>query len=160
MAPQPASASDAQSCVQQLVFNPASGGFLPVNNFGTEQAFLNCFGWQLFIAMNWPVNPGWPANPALAGEPDPNSSAFPRVLGGAGVGGFGRVEGAHGNQSRRGRAAHVDGHDVALGTASVGLPGNRRGIRQEMRDLSRDPWVGELYPCVRRCGLEVGALDH
>ncbi len=75
LAPQPASASDAQSCVQQLVFNPASGGFLPVNNFGTEQAFLNCFGWQLFIAMNWPVNPGWPANPALAGEPDPNSSA-------------------------------------------------------------------------------------
>ncbi|WP_240164176.1 hypothetical protein [Pseudomonas allii] len=65
LAPAPASAaSDAQSCVSQLVFDPTSGGFLPVNNFGTEQAFLNCFGWQLFIAMNWPVNPGWPATRA------------------------------------------------------------------------------------------------
>jgi hypothetical protein len=68
--------SDADACVQQqLVFNPASGGFLPVNNFNaTGQSFMNCFGWQLFIALNWPVNPGWPATPALAGEPDMQSS--------------------------------------------------------------------------------------
>jgi len=76
LAPAPAiAASDAQSCVSQLVFDPTSGGFLPVNNFGTEQDFLNCFGWQLFIAMNWPVNPGWPADPSLAGEPDTQSTA-------------------------------------------------------------------------------------
>ena len=75
LAPSPANAAtDAQSCVSQLVFDPTSGGFLPVNNFGTEQDFLNCFGWQLFIAMNWPVNPGWPANASLAGEPDTQSS--------------------------------------------------------------------------------------
>ncbi|NVZ86320.1 hypothetical protein HX836_31305 [Pseudomonas yamanorum] len=68
--------SDADACVQQqLVFNPASGGFLPVNNFNaTGQSFMNCFGWQLFIALNWPVNPGWPTTAALAGEPDMNSS--------------------------------------------------------------------------------------
>lgn len=55
--------ADADACVQQqLVFNPASGGFLPVNNFNaSNQAFMNCFAWQLFIALNWPVNPGWPA---------------------------------------------------------------------------------------------------
>ncbi len=77
--PQPATAatlSDADTCVQQqLVFNPASGGFLPVNNFNaTSQAFMNCFGWQLFIALNWPVNPGWPATASLAGEPDMQST--------------------------------------------------------------------------------------
>jgi len=68
--------SDADACVQQqLVFNPKSGGFLPINNFNaTGQSFMNCFGWQLFIALNWPVNPGWPATPALAGEPDMNST--------------------------------------------------------------------------------------
>ncbi|MDH4550474.1 hypothetical protein [Pseudomonas sp. BN607] len=76
---QPAAAaplSDADACVQQqLVFNPASGGFLPVNNFNaTSQAFMNCFGWQLFIALNWPVNPGWPGTPSLAGEPDRQST--------------------------------------------------------------------------------------
>jgi len=67
-----AQASDADNCVQQqLVFDPNSGGFLPVNNFNTTgQSFMNCFGWQLFIALNWPVNPGWPANAKLAGEPD------------------------------------------------------------------------------------------
>lgn len=76
---QPATAatiSDADACVQQqLVFNPASGGFLPVNNFNaTSQAFMNCLGWQLFIALNWPVNPGWPATASLAGEPDMKST--------------------------------------------------------------------------------------
>lgn len=67
-----AHASDADNCVQQqLVFNPKSGGFMPVNNFNTTgQSFMNCFGWQLFIALNWPVDPGWPANASLAGEPD------------------------------------------------------------------------------------------
>lgn len=67
-----AQASDADTCVQQqLVFDPNSGGFLPVNNFNTTgQSFMNCFGWQLFIALNWPVDPGWPANAALAGEPN------------------------------------------------------------------------------------------
>lgn len=70
----PASAapmSEADACVQQqLVFNPASGGFLPVNNFNaSNQAFMNCFGWQLFIALNWPVNPGWPATPAWPANP-------------------------------------------------------------------------------------------
>ncbi|WP_137164008.1 hypothetical protein [Pseudomonas asiatica] len=71
-----ATLSDADTCVQQqLVFNPASGGFLPVNNFNaTSQAFMNCFGWQLFIALNWPVNPGWPATASLAGEPDMQST--------------------------------------------------------------------------------------
>ncbi|WDY60481.1 hypothetical protein [Pseudomonas sp. PSKL.D1] len=76
---QPASAAPltaADTCVQQqLVFNPASGGFLPVNNFNAnDQAFMNCFGWQLFIALNWPVNPGWPATASLAGEPDMKST--------------------------------------------------------------------------------------
>ncbi|EJT84342.1 hypothetical protein PPS11_22969 [Pseudomonas putida S11] len=52
-----------------------AGEFLPVNNFNaTSQAFMNCFGWQLFIALNWPVNPGWPATASLAGEPDMQST--------------------------------------------------------------------------------------
>ena len=77
--------SAAQSCVAQLVFDPTQGGFLPVNNMSAEQPFMNCFGWQLFIAMNWPVNPGWPASPALAGEPDTASGVaqfgVPQVAG-------------------------------------------------------------------------------
>ncbi|MFJ3483312.1 hypothetical protein ACIPL1_07980 [Pseudomonas sp. NPDC090202] len=58
-------------CVAQLVFNPASGGFLTSDNpFIASQSPINCYAWQMFIAMNWPVNPGWPATASLAGEPD------------------------------------------------------------------------------------------
>lgn len=63
-------------CVQQLVFDPTSGSFLTSDNpFLLSQNTLNCYAWQMFIAMNWPVNPGWPANPSLAGEPDRHSPA-------------------------------------------------------------------------------------
>lgn len=61
-------------CVQQLVFDPTSGSFLTSDNpFLLSQKTLNCYAWQMFIAMNWPVNPGWPTNPTLAGEPDTHS---------------------------------------------------------------------------------------
>jgi len=63
-------------CVQQLVFDPTNGSFLTSDTpFVAQQAAFNCYAWQMFIAMNWPVNPGWLTNPALAGEPDTKSLA-------------------------------------------------------------------------------------
>ncbi|MCO8171433.1 hypothetical protein NJC40_27070 [Pseudomonas sp. 21LCFQ02] len=65
-----------EQCVQQLVFDPNSGSFLTSDNpFLLSQKTINCYAWQMFIAMNWPVNPGWPTNPSLAGEPDLHSPA-------------------------------------------------------------------------------------
>lgn len=67
----PAHAQSPQQCAQQLTFNPADGRFLTSDTlFLPDQEGANCYAWQMFVALNWPVHPGWPATPALAGEPD------------------------------------------------------------------------------------------
>jgi len=39
-----------------------------------NQGNVNCFAWQSFIAMNWPVDQAWPGNPDMAGAPDRSAS--------------------------------------------------------------------------------------
>ncbi|MCC9622556.1 hypothetical protein LPB41_12710 [Thalassospira sp. MA62] len=69
VSPHTAKAQDT-SC--QLSFDPKDPMFLTSDLYAllTSQDDVNCYAWQMFVALNWPVNNGWPANPALAGEPD------------------------------------------------------------------------------------------
>lgn len=56
-------------------FDPTSGVFLTSDLVGIKtQETQNCYAWQTFIALNWPVDPGWPAIPANAGLPDRNAT--------------------------------------------------------------------------------------
>lgn len=56
--------------------DPTRSNFLPGDMTGLPlQTTVNCFAWQTFIALNWPVDPAWPANPARAGEPDRTATA-------------------------------------------------------------------------------------
>ncbi|ASY66265.1 Cytochrome c family protein (plasmid) [Sinorhizobium sojae CCBAU 05684] len=73
--PRTALAQSAEQCADQLIFDPNKGAFLTSDIlFLPTQEGANCYAWQMFVAMNWPVNPGWPATPALAGEPDRTAS--------------------------------------------------------------------------------------
>jgi hypothetical protein len=66
----------AQSQCAKLTFDPNNGSFLTSDTVSLPtQSGNNCYAWQTFIAMNWPVDPGWPLNPALAGTPDPKATA-------------------------------------------------------------------------------------
>ncbi|MCV2873206.1 hypothetical protein OEZ71_12965 [Defluviimonas sp. WL0050] len=66
-----AGAVHAQSCSGQLITDPTSAKFLTGDTpFTATQADMNCYSWQMFLSLNWPVDPGWPATPAKAGEPD------------------------------------------------------------------------------------------
>ena len=68
-------AQSAQQCPDQLVFDPTSGSFMTSDNlFLPTQQGNNCYAWQMFIAMNWPVSSSWPGTPSAAGEPDQNVS--------------------------------------------------------------------------------------
>lgn len=63
--------SDVPACFEELEFDPKSVRFLTGDSlFNTNQSGMNCFAWQLFIAMNWPVTEAWPETPGSAGEPD------------------------------------------------------------------------------------------
>ncbi len=59
-------------CNLQPTLDPTSPTFLAgdISGFTTNQQTVDCFAWQAFVAMNWPVDPSWPANPEAAGEPD------------------------------------------------------------------------------------------
>ena len=66
-------AQSNDSCLNSLSFDPNSGKFLSSDTLMLPtQEGNNCYAWQMFIAMNWPTDPGWPATPDLAGEPDRN----------------------------------------------------------------------------------------
>lgn len=73
----PAAAQLAEDCANQLILDPASSRFLTSDSLFTlvGQPSVNCYAWQMFIAMNWPVDPAWPASPVKAGEPDRSASA-------------------------------------------------------------------------------------
>jgi hypothetical protein len=64
-------------CISVPTFNPNSPAFLAGDtpSAAPEQADVNCFAWQNFVALNWPVDPAWPASPAQAGQPDRNATA-------------------------------------------------------------------------------------
>lgn len=36
----------------------------------SSQPVVDCFAWQTFAALQWPVDSGWPDDPDMAGEPD------------------------------------------------------------------------------------------
>lgn len=67
-----ASAVVAQtSCSQKLITDPNSAQFLSGDTpFTATQDDMNCYAWQMFMSLNWPVDPGWPTTPAKGGEPD------------------------------------------------------------------------------------------
>lgn len=66
-----AEAGSVPACFGELEFDPQSVRFMTGDSlFNTNQSGMNCFAWQLFIAMNWPVSEDWPGTPASAGEPD------------------------------------------------------------------------------------------
>ncbi|MFP8967783.1 hypothetical protein ACKC9G_14465 [Pokkaliibacter sp. CJK22405] len=66
-----AAPTSTNSCVAQLVTDPDSGLFITSDTpYLSTQADVNCYAWQMFIGMNWPVDPAWPAKKDLAGEPD------------------------------------------------------------------------------------------
>lgn len=80
-----ASAAQAQSCSAQLITDPTSARFLTGDTpFTATQADMNCYSWQMFLSLNWPVDPGWPATPARAGEPDRTATIADFGLPGAG----------------------------------------------------------------------------
>lgn len=58
-------------------YDPKSPNFLTgdLTQPTFEQAAVDCFAWQTFIALNWPVDPQWKKDPNKAGEPDRNFSA-------------------------------------------------------------------------------------
>ncbi|MBK4216751.1 hypothetical protein JJJ17_12510 [Paracoccus caeni] len=59
------------ACSAMLVTDPTSPNFLTGDTpFDHTQDGMNCYGWQMFLSLNWPVESGWPQTPALAGEPD------------------------------------------------------------------------------------------
>lgn len=61
----------AQACDTMLITDPGSPDFLTGDTpFNATQADMNCYAWQMFMSLNWPVDPGWPATAAKAGEPD------------------------------------------------------------------------------------------
>ncbi|ABL72702.1 hypothetical protein [Paracoccus denitrificans] len=67
-----ASGGKAQTaCSAMLITDPTSADFLTGDTpFGHTQDGMNCYGWQMFLSLNWPADPGWPQTPAMAGEPD------------------------------------------------------------------------------------------
>ncbi len=72
------SLNPAYGCLGASVptLDPTSAAFLPGDMTGLPmQSTVNCFAWQTFIALNWPVDPAWPANPERAGEPDRSATA-------------------------------------------------------------------------------------
>lgn len=68
--------AQAQACTSSMLHvDPKSPLFLSGDTpFGPTQDGMNCYAWQMFVALNWAVSPGWPATPAQAGEPDRNAS--------------------------------------------------------------------------------------
>ena len=64
--------SAAAGCAPNpLVFDPRSPAFLTSDTiFEFTQQGANCYAWQMFIALNWPVASEWPQMPEKAGEPD------------------------------------------------------------------------------------------
>lgn len=59
------------ACSSMLVTDPSSPDFLTGDTpFDHTQHDMNCYGWQMFLSLNWPADPGWPETPGLAGEPD------------------------------------------------------------------------------------------
>lgn len=64
--------ASAQACTSALlVTDPTSPLFLAGDtHFGATQDGMNCYSWQMFLALNWPVDPAWPGTSAAAGEPD------------------------------------------------------------------------------------------
>ncbi|NIZ02588.1 hypothetical protein [Thalassospira lucentensis] len=64
------SAKAASSC--ELIVDPTNSLFLTSDMYALlpTQATVNCYAWQMFIALNWPVDSGWPQTPSKAGEPD------------------------------------------------------------------------------------------
>ncbi|CAH0991025.1 hypothetical protein SIN8267_01126 [Sinobacterium norvegicum] len=65
----PANSTD---CASMLITDPTSNQFLTSNNIFTpsDQDTMNCYAWQMFISLNWPVDSRWPVNSEAAGEPD------------------------------------------------------------------------------------------
>ena len=65
-------AAPATGCSPEIDFDPASPGFLSGDSTqaGKDQAAADCYAWQMFVALNWPVDPAWPGTVARAGEPD------------------------------------------------------------------------------------------
>lgn len=55
------------------VLDPTSPQFL-AGDLGaytsSSQPVVDCFAWQTFAALQWPVDSGWPDDPDMAGEPD------------------------------------------------------------------------------------------
>ncbi|MGC2856611.1 hypothetical protein ACM64Y_14145 [Novispirillum sp. DQ9] len=76
-------------CFTAPTMTPTDPAFLAgdISAFTTSQQTVDCFAWQAFIAMNWPVDPAWPDTPDAAGEPDRTATAaafgLPRTNAGA-----------------------------------------------------------------------------
>lgn len=64
-------------CFTTPTMDPTDPTFLAgdISAFTTTQQTVDCFAWQAFIAMNWPVAQAWPEDPDAAGEPDRTASA-------------------------------------------------------------------------------------
>ncbi|MDN3523572.1 hypothetical protein [Halomonas ramblicola] len=58
---------------ERPVLDPTSPRFL-AGDLGaytsSSQTTVNCFAWQTFVALQWPVDSRWPQDPDRAGEPD------------------------------------------------------------------------------------------
>ncbi|WP_284124443.1 hypothetical protein [Parerythrobacter aestuarii] len=69
---------DTTGCGIPLSFDPNSPAFMTTDISGgilTDQAAVDCYAWQMFIALNWPVDSGWPATASQAGVPNRSASA-------------------------------------------------------------------------------------
>lgn len=68
--------AETTKCYPEIDFDPKSPEFLSgdTNQITNTQEFNNCYAWQMFVAMNWPVDRSWPANKDMAGEPDRNAT--------------------------------------------------------------------------------------
>ena len=66
----------APQCSTPITLDPTDPVFLGGDSSGLPiQGDVDCFAWQTFIALNWPVDPSWPASADAAGEPDRAATA-------------------------------------------------------------------------------------
>lgn len=71
-----AAALPPTKCSTPLTLEPTSPEFLGGDISGLPQQLdVDCYAWQTFIALNWPVDPAWPASPDAAGEPNRSAAA-------------------------------------------------------------------------------------
>jgi len=66
----------AYNCNNPPTLDPASPLFMAgdISEFPVQDA-VDCFAWQDFVALNWPVAPAWPGDPSKAGQPDRTAKA-------------------------------------------------------------------------------------